>query len=94
MKGLNEANCQPGDMIVLPPLVYGKNNRFTIKEVISSYIMDKGGVAVEFYDIYDHYRYYKQDFDGGEYVRKKNKKAYIDAYGINVTDIFAKFGYC
>ena len=91
---MNEANCKPGDMIVLPPLVYGRNNRKTIKEVISSYVMDNGGVAVEFYDIYGHYCYYKQDFDGGEYVRAKDKKAYIDSYGVDVTDIFKKYGYC
>lgn len=94
MKGINGANCKNGDMIVLPPLVYGRNNRFTIKEVISSYIMDNGGIAVEFYDVFGNYRYYKQDFDGGEYIRAKNKKEYIDSYGINVTDLFKKYGYC
>ena len=91
---MNEAKCKPGDMIILPPLVYGKHNRLTVKEVISSYIMDNGGIAIEFYDILGKYRYYKQDFDGGEYVRAENKKAYIDYYGVDVTDIFKKFGYC
>lgn len=91
---MNEAKCKPGDMIVLPPLVYGRNNRITIKKVISSYIMDNGGVAVEFYDIHGNYGYYKQDCDGGEYVRKENKKVYIDSYGMDCTDIFKKYGYC
>ncbi len=89
---MNEAKCKPGDMIVLPPLVYGRNNRITIKEVISSYIMDKGGVAVEFYDTRGSYGYYKQDCDGGEYVRAK--KVYLDSYGVDCTDIFKKYGYC
>lgn len=91
---MNEANCKAGDIIILPPLVYGKHNRFTVKEVISSYIMDNGGIAIEFYDIFGKYRYYKQDFDGGEYVRVNGKKAYIDANGVDVTDIFKKYGYC
>lgn len=87
---MNEANCKPGDMIILPPLVYGRNNRITIKEVISSY-MDNGNIAVEFYDIHGKYGYYKQAFDGGEYVRKE--KVYLDSNGVDCTDIFKKYGY-
>ena len=83
---MNGAKCNKGDVVK----VYGRT--LIVDKVISSYIMDEGGVAVEFIASDGQYYYYKEDFDGGEYIR--GEKHYVDSYGVDVTDIFRKYGYC
>lgn len=50
----------------------------------------------EFRDTNGVYRSWKQNIDGGyaehEYKKTESKK-YIDSYGMDVTDIFKKYGY-
>lgn len=45
---------------------------------------------VEFIDTEGNYRHWKQALDGGKLIRTKKKL--IDWYGIDVTDIFLKYG--
>ena len=85
---MNEAKCKKGDVVKCNGM------KRQIEKVLSSYIMDEGGVAVEFIATDGQYYYYKQDFDGGEYIRREEKKMYIDSYGVDCTDIFKKYGYC
>lgn len=47
---------------------------------------------IEFIDTADNYRHWKQYFDGGELI--PGEKKYYDAYGVDCTDIFKKYGYC
>ena len=63
----------------------------TVSEVLYADYWDSYGWDIEFKDEYGHYRHWKQWNDGGTITFPE--KRYKDCYGMDVTDLFRKYGY-
>lgn len=68
---------------------YGQT--FKVEKIIYQSFWDRFGYDVEFLDDRGRYHHWKQAEDGGQLL--KPEKKYIDAYGMDCTDIFRKYGY-
>ena len=64
---------------------------FKVSKILYQDFWDRFGYDVEFLDDKGRYHHWKQSEDGGTVIRQK--KRYIDCYGVDCTDIFEKYDY-
>lgn len=84
MKRIIKVNVQVGDIIMVDGF-----EPVTIQHIIedASYLDD---IDITFFDTYGKLRRYRNFIDGG-YIYRNIKLT--DCYGVDVTDIFEKYGY-
>lgn len=83
---LDHLRVRPGDVISCSA------GSATIGAVIYADTSDPGSYDIEFRDDRGQYRHWKQAIDGGHIFRNGHILR-VDSYGMDVSDLFARYGY-